>query len=225
MMCVHLTLEILEAAAATNVSIERVVITSSVAGIISPMAFGGSEPQDPDHPFTSSSRVPLMKPPFAHPSIAYIASKVASLEVTETWAKETNPGFGIVNIHLSWVLGPTAWAGEEYEVLLKKGNRLVLNTIVQGNKSPFPHMTRAIVRGCRSFIASTPGAWEDIPGIVRKNFVEELQSEPKRVTVLGEQTSIPLGIESSDTVVAFGWKFTDLEQTITDLISQYIELK
>lgn len=51
MMCVRPTLEILEAAAATNVSIERVVITSSAAGIISPMAFGGSEPQDPDHPF------------------------------------------------------------------------------------------------------------------------------------------------------------------------------
>ncbi|KAJ5163621.1 uncharacterized protein N7500_005451 [Penicillium coprophilum] len=239
------TLEILEAAA-NIASVERVVITSSVAALISPTAFTGLNPQDPDHPFTSSSRVPLMKPPFAHPSIAYMASKIASLELTETWAKETNPRFGIVNIHPSWVLGPAAWAGEESQVLLDTSNGLVLRTIVQGIKSPYPHMAGAVVDvrdvarlhiqslqqtniveagGCRSFIASTPGKWEDIPGIIRKNFVQELQTNSKRLTVLGEQTSIPLAIDSSDTELSFGWKFTDLEHMITDLISQYIELK
>ncbi|KAJ9481731.1 hypothetical protein VN97_g11730 [Penicillium thymicola] len=47
----------------------------------------------------------------------------------------------------------------------------------------------------------------------------------KRVTVLGEQKSIPLGISASDTELAFGWKIMDLEQTITNLISHYIELR
>lgn len=61
-------------------------------------------------------------------------------------------------------------------------------------------------------------------GNIRKTFAE-LQSDSKRVTVLGEQKSILLGINASDTELAFGWKFTDLKQTITDLISQYIEFR
>lgn len=67
--------------------------------------------------------------------------------------------------------------------------------------------------------------WGDIPGIIRKDFAEELQNDSKRVTVLGEQKSILLGINASDTELAFGWKFTDLKQTITDLILQYIEFR
>ncbi|KGO63952.1 hypothetical protein PITC_013200 [Penicillium italicum] len=186
----------------------------------------GSEPQDPKHPFTSSSRMSLMTLAFAYPRIVCMASKVASLEV----------------------LGLAALTGDEYQVLLTNSNKLVLNTIVQGINptSPPPHMTRAIVDvrdvsrphvdllkqvniveagGCRSFIALIPGAWEDILGITRRNFAEDLRSDSKRVVVLGEQRSIPIGIDASDTELAFEWKFTGFAQTITDLISHYIELR
>lgn len=58
--------------------------------------------------------------------------------------------------------------------------------------------------------------------IVNVRNVSRLPS-PCRVIEAGKQKSIPLDINASDTELVFGWKFTDLEQTITDLISQYIE--
>lgn len=85
-------------------------------------------------------------------------------------------------------MGPAECAGDEKDGLFNTSNQLVLNTIVKGIKSPYPHMARAVVDvrdvaclhvqqdnivqvgRCRSFIASTPGAWEDIPGIIRMNF-------------------------------------------------------
>ncbi|KAJ5834971.1 NAD(P)-binding protein [Penicillium robsamsonii] len=236
------TLEILQAAATTT-SIERVVITSSVAAFVSPKIFVGMERQDPQHPFTPTSRMPLMTPPFPHAGVAYVASKVASLEATETWVKETKPRFSVVNIHPSWALG-RAECADDMGSLFKTTNWLVLDAIVKGNKSPYPNMMRAIVDvhdiarmqiqslqkadivepgRCRSFIASTPATYEDIPGIIHKNFAEDIQNG--RVTVLGEQTSFPLPIDSSCTEVTFGWKFKGLEEIINELISQYIELQ
>ncbi|KAJ5631139.1 NAD(P)-binding protein [Penicillium longicatenatum] len=236
------TLEMLEAAATTN-SVERIVITSSVAAFVSPKIFMGLVRQDPQHPFTPTSRAPLMTPPFPHAGVAYVASKVASLEATETWVKETKPRFSVINIHPSWVMG-RAECADDVGSLFNTTNRLVLNAIVKGEKSQYPVMMGAVVDvhdvarmqiqslqkadivqpgNCQSFIASTPGIYEDIPGIIRKNFAEQCQDG--RVTVLGEQASFPLPIDSSSTEITFGWKFRTLEQMINDLISQYIELQ
>jgi nucleoside-diphosphate-sugar epimerase len=236
------TVGILEAAATTT-SVERVVITSSIAAFVSPKVFMGLERQDPKHPFTPTSRMPLMQPPFPHAGVAYVASKVASLEATETWVKENNPSFGVVNIHPSWIMG-RAEGAEDLEGLFNTTNRLVLNVIVKGNKSQYPVLMRALVHvhdvarmqiqslqipdivqpgTCQSFIASTPATYEDIPGIIRENFADEVQDG--RVTVLGEQASFPLPMDSSSTEVTFGWKFKPLEQMVNDVISQYIELQ
>ncbi|KZF25348.1 NAD(P)-binding protein [Xylona heveae TC161] len=237
------TLEILEAAAIAP-SVERVVITSSVVAFVSPKIFMGLERADPTHPFTPTSRVPLMSPPFPHAGIAYIASKVASLEATETWMRNHKPQFSVVNIHPSWVMGRAECLGKDQDGLFNTTNRLVLNTIVKGQASPFPKMMRAVVDvhdvarlqveslqkadivgsgECRSFIASIPGAYEEIPSIIQKRFPEEIRNG--RITILGEQASFPLPIDSSDTEVTFGWKFRGLERIVTDLISQYIDLQ
>ncbi|CAG7948842.1 unnamed protein product [Penicillium nalgiovense] len=234
--------EMLEAAATTT-SVERVVMTSSVAAFVSPKIFMGLMRQDSQHPFTPTSRMPLMTPPFPHSGVAYVASKVESLAATEAWVKETNPRFSVINIHPSWVMG-RAECAEDVGSLFNTTNRLVLNTIVKGQKSQYPVMMGAVVDvhdvarmqvqslqkadivqpgNCRSFIASTPGIYEDIPGIIRKSFAEQCQDG--RVTILGEQASFPLPIDSSSTEITFGWKFKTLEEMINDLISQYIELQ
>ncbi|KAB8237116.1 uncharacterized protein BDW43DRAFT_307400 [Aspergillus alliaceus] len=237
------TLEILEAAATTT-TVGRVVITSSVATFVSPKIWAGVERVDPNNPLTPKHRVPPPTPPFPHAGVAYVASKVASLEVTETFLKNNNPRFGVVSVHPSWVLGRAECAGNDPAALFNTTNSLVLSTVVQGNKSPYPSMMRAVVDvhdiariqvqslqqpdvvqpgHCRSFIASTPGTFEDIPGFIRKNFAEEIENG--RVTVLGEQPSNPLPMDSSDTELTFGFKFMTLEEMTTDLVKQYIELK
>ena len=85
-------------------SIRRVVITSSVVGIVPIEALMGG---DDKTVHSATSRIsPLPSAPFnPNPGAAYFASKTLALDATEKWLEEKKPHFSIVNIMPGFILG------------------------------------------------------------------------------------------------------------------------
>ena len=85
-------------------SIRRVVITSSVVGIVPIEALMGG---DDKTVYSATSRIsPLPSAPFnSNPGAAYFTSKTLALDATEKWLEEKKPRFSIVNIMPGFILG------------------------------------------------------------------------------------------------------------------------
>ncbi|TVY44050.1 putative uncharacterized oxidoreductase, partial [Lachnellula occidentalis] len=124
---IHGTTSILTSAL-LHASIKRIVITSSIAAILSSTAQSASTPTT----YTSTSRVsPLPTGPWPNGIEAYRGAKALALDATDRFVAEKKPRFSIVNVMPGYVIGRNALAMSARE--LQSGSNNVVLGLVTGN--------------------------------------------------------------------------------------------
>lgn len=179
---------------------------------------------------------------------AYWASKAYSRIATRDFVEQKRPHFDFVHLLPSVVFGPDeriplTGAAEE---LLKDSRAAVIAPALDGStNSPFPFVgvpvhvadvarahvdavDNALIPGNTEYILSsdTPEGvvWDrDIAAVARKYFSEQVQN--KTLPLQGALPCIKFRLDGNSTEKAFGWKFTSFEETMRQLLAQYLELK
>jgi nucleoside-diphosphate-sugar epimerase len=185
--------------------------------------------------------------PFGSAMEAYWASKAFARSATLDYIKEKQPKFDIVNLLPSVVIGPDERIPIDGSVdeLIKENRAAVLAPALTSSlNSPFPFVgvpvhvadvarahidatNERLVPGNSEYILSsdTPEGvmWDkDIHGIARKYFQAEVDDQI--LPLQGSLTSIKWRLDGTKTENAFGWHFIDFEETMKQLIAQYLLL-
>ena len=227
-------LGILEAAQQAG-TVRRVVITSSVAAIIPSPVWRGKGPST--QTYGPANRIPTLKGPFSSSPEAYSASKIAQLNAVEEWMEKEKPKFSVTTIHPSWVLGRNDLAGTAEDLLLST-NRFALDIVV-GKKVDAPKAGSCVhvddvarahvlaleksVEGNCSFMLSSPMRWEDVKGILQRNFKDGI--EQGFLSLEGEQRTTYIDVRGDETEKILGFRYLSFEEQIKSIVGQYLELK
>nr|OQO16763.1 hypothetical protein B0A51_16554 [Rachicladosporium sp. CCFEE 5018] len=200
---VAVTTNLLEAARSAK-QVKRVVITSSVAGIVPSSLLLGVVTDQQFGPHDRGEELPA--PYHDHVMLAYATSKVAALVRAEAWVKKENPPFDLIHIFPSSVLGKDPLVPSV--AAFAQGSPAALLNGILGQHAPAPingavvHIddvglahVRALdpkVPGNRGFLlnaedADTGFQWDHGKDLVAKFFPEAVKN--------GDLTKIILGIE------------------------------
>jgi nucleoside-diphosphate-sugar epimerase len=224
------TLGILEAAQKTN-TVKRIVITSSVGGIIDITK---------DDLVNEKSRVPSNPGPHSNPFVAYLASKVNALNAAEAWVEKEKPRFDVVHIWPGYVIGHNELVTESKDV--PAGSNMVVVLPVTGREcDPTPNSSISLedtarahvlaldpkIPGNRGYLLHCGGlegtTWEQARDIVAREFKDEVANGllPNN----GKVVTLKYRIDSSESQEVLGFKYQNFETQVKDIIGQYVELK
>ncbi|KAK0757269.1 hypothetical protein N5P37_009988 [Trichoderma harzianum] len=235
---------VLEAAA--NVpSVRRIVITSSCVTLI---PFEWNMAPDSVRLYSASDINSDPQKPYGSAMEAYWASKAYSRIATRDFIEKKKPHFDFVHLLPSVVFGPDERIPPSGSVdeLLKDNRAAVLAPALDGStNSSFPFVgvpvhvadvarahvdavDSARIPGNTEYILSsdTPEGvvWDrDVAAVAKKYFPGEVQS--KLLPLEGTLPCIKWRLDGDATEKAFGWKFIGFEQTIRELLAQYLKLK
>ncbi|MCJ1411993.1 hypothetical protein MMC19_006085 [Ptychographa xylographoides] len=225
------TIRILESAK-KNPAIERVVITSSVVAVISvhTMTVG-----DSDRHFVDD-RVSATDPPYGDPFVAYAISKVKALRATEEFVATEKPHFDVINIHPGWVIGANELATDAGGAI--KGTNGAAMGHLLGMKSTVPRMSGTVhlhdvakihvlaldpkIPGGQSFATIKNMKWNDNIAFVKREFPDAVKSG--KVPVNGDQPTLNVDFDASNTEKVFGIKFQGYEEATRSVVEQYVSL-
>lgn len=179
---------------------------------------------------------------------AYWASKALARIATREFVKERKPHFDFVNLLPSVVIGPDtrlSKTGKPEDLSVEARGAVMASALDSSLNSAFPYVgvpihvhdvARAhvdavdsdLIPGNSEYILSsdTPDGveWDrDTAAIAKKHFPEEVKSGA--LPLEGSLTAIKWRLDASKTEDAFGWKMTSFEQTMKELLGQYLELK
>ncbi|KAM0817383.1 hypothetical protein AB5N19_03188 [Seiridium cardinale] len=235
---------VLEAASRVP-TVKRVVVTSSCVTLV---PFEWNSNPDSERLYTVSDGNWSPNRPFQNAMEAYWASKALSRLATRNFVVDRKPQFDFVNLLPSVVIGPDERIAptEGVDSLLQGTRAAVLAPALDGStNSAFPyvgvpvrvvdvakaHVDAAItdlIPGNSEFILSsdTPDGvvWDkDIRSIATKFFAREVGDQA--LPMKGTLPSIKWRLDGRTTEVAFGWKFRTFEDTMRELIGQYLGLK
>lgn len=206
-------------------SVKRVVITSS---IVANMPF----PPDATMEITAESRVPDFAKPATEVFPAYWAAKVATMNATDKFVRETKPAFTVVNVIPGFVYGKNDKALDT-KGLLTGSNRLIL-AILLGQSFDIPRLAGAAhvddvakvhllalkddVKG--DFGVTAPVVYDDAFEIVKKHFPKAVEDG---VFTQGHQPSQVINWNAAKTEDVFQFKFKTYEDMVVDVAGQYLE--
>ena len=215
-------------------SVKRVVITSSVVGIV-PVPYFAGEGEPRDEPFTADSRIPNMTPPYP-PGRAYAASKIAALNATDAWVKANKPSFDVINFMPLWVWGRDELSRSSAR-LRQTSNSFILN-LLTGNKATHKINSGAVavddvakaqvlalresVAGNQSFILGRREDLDSAKGIARRRFPEAAEKGVFRED--GEQPVVKLPLDLEKTERVLGFEYMPFEELVAAVGGQYWEL-
>jgi nucleoside-diphosphate-sugar epimerase len=181
---------------------------------------------------------------------AYWASKALARIATKDFFEKEQPTFDFVNLLPSVVIGPDdrldSDASATVDSVLQGTRAAVLAPALSDSlNSAFPyvgtpvHVTdvarahvdaidSGLVPGNSEHILSsdTPEGvvWDrDVIGICRKYFHDEVESG--KLPLQGSLTAIKWRLDGQTTERTFGWKFTSFEETMRQLIAQYLRIQ
>jgi nucleoside-diphosphate-sugar epimerase len=188
------------------------------------------------------------KKPYGSAMEAYWASKAYARLATRSFVEAKQPQFDYVHLLPSVVFGPDDRIPPDgaAEELLKDSRAAVIAPALDGStNSPFPFVGVPVhvadvarahvdavdstrIPGNSEYITSsdTPEGivWDrDAAAVARKYFPEEVES--KVLPLQGTLPCIKFRLDGASTEKAFGWKFTSFEQTMRELLEQYLRLK
>jgi len=237
------TSNILEVASKTK-SVKRVVITSSVTALFTGVGLQG------DSDFVYNWKTPIAKdlvspaPEKAIEPIAYVISKVLSVQAVLDYVSSTKPHYSVINVLPGTTIGRNELATDSKELMA--GSNIVPLAPLLGipfppTQSVFTHIDDAALSHVRALsIDVAPGtarniipvyntaanpeafAWDDVFDIVKKNFPGVLESGalplggtvPKRKTL----------VDSAEDEKVLGFKFKTYEEAVVDLVGQFLQL-
>ncbi|KAL7910311.1 hypothetical protein GGI35DRAFT_448441 [Trichoderma velutinum] len=232
-------------AAANIPSVRRIVITSSCVTLI---PFEWNLNPNSERLYSASDINSDPQKPYGSAMEAYWASKAYSRIATQEFIEKQKPHFDFVHLLPSVVIGPDERVPSSGSVdeLLKDNRAAVLAPALDGStNSSFPFVGVPVhvadvarahvdavdstrIPGNTEYILSsdTPDGivWDrDIAAVAKKYFPGEVQS--KVLPLEGTLPCIKFRLDGDATEKAFGWKFTSFEQTMRELIAQYLQLK
>ncbi|KAH7363187.1 hypothetical protein B0T11DRAFT_353295 [Plectosphaerella cucumerina] len=220
-------------------SIKRVVITSSVAVLLSWDFIISS-----DYTTVLTAKdvyTPTgLDGPFANAMHAYGLSKAAAFDATKRFIEEERPAFEIVNIFPSMVTGKNELNRTPADV--GKGSNGSTLGVVLDNVSQMPSIGVSVhvndvarahidalnpaLTGNRDYLCSSGGVdgttWDDAKEIAKRNFPEAVADG--RLPLAGSLPTRPIHFDSSETEKAFGWKFASFEEQVKSVVGHYLEL-
>lgn len=229
------TLNMLEAAS-SEPSIRRVVITSSVTALLPPKDW---ITESTGRKYTERSRQPLLKPPYPSNMHAYLASKTAALNATESWVAEHKPSFAVVNVHPGFILGRVHMAQKRDDLLSSTNSfALAVPTGVRnepgkgGSAIHVDDVARALLAGldyvkvaegsCQSLLLGVPADWEGEKAIVAKYFPDAVRSGllPNN----GIQPLLEVDLDGSASEKMLGFTFQSFEEQVKSIVAQYVDM-
>ncbi|MCJ1448986.1 MAG: hypothetical protein MMC23_009505 [Stictis urceolatum] len=243
-------LEILEAAHATP-TVKSVVITSSVTALIPSDTWRARETSQ--ERFGPWRRNENWGPEYEDEAEAYGASKTAQQVAVEEWVEAHRPAFEVVTVHPSWVFGRAEICSTSEELgkgtnkfLLGAATgvspfgewrRLSGACVSVGDVARAHVLALGLGRDgeeegngngkgsgkVRRFALSTEARFEDIPGIVGREFPDEVREG--LLSVEGKQRSSPLKYDGSEAEKMLGFRYETMEEMLKGLLAQYVGLK
>jgi nucleoside-diphosphate-sugar epimerase len=171
---------------------------------------------------------------------AYWASKALSRITTHTFLADKNPHFEIINLLPSVVIGPDELATKTSELLT--GTRALAMAPLLGQKIESPLVGQQVhvddvarahvdalkprVPGNADYILTSDSPdgfeWDEAKGI---KFPKSGVSAPEgKLKLDGSMPTMKWKIDVSTTEKAFGWKCKSFEETMRDLVGQYLRL-
>jgi nucleoside-diphosphate-sugar epimerase len=230
---VHGTLGMLEAAK-KSCSVRRIIITSSIVALVPLPQLNGVE--RPERPVLPTDRVPFAPGPYENEFAAYAASKVAALAEAESWIQTQKPSFDVVHLHPSFVLGRNDLAMHTREAL-KGTNAIILGMTLGKKLGPIASASvhnedvarvhvqalDAAVPGNQSYILSQKTHWEDVQGIVQRQFADSVAN--RTLPNCGGAGTLELAVDASLTEATFGFKHLGLKQQVKSVVGHYLELR
>ena len=221
-------------AAKTEPSVQRVVMTSSIAALI-PLADLGRDHGENEW-FTADNRAPDDNGPYAASMHAYVASKANALNAAEAWMKENNPSFDFVKIHPSFLEGRNELIQSPKEAF--SGTNAFILAVAAGQTFPRPMMASTVhnddvarlhVEALKSSIPAgsyvangPPMSWADLPPLIKELFPEAV--EKGLVSDKGKMVGVASHFDMKKTEEAFGWKFQDFRSQVKSVVGHYLEL-
>jgi nucleoside-diphosphate-sugar epimerase len=233
---VKMTLAVLNAAHRTP-SVKRVVITSSAVTLVSFAWMFGPAPPNPDLTLFTAADINLELAKASSSMEAYFASKTLSRIATKEFMEKEKPSFEFVNLMPTMVFGPDELATNA-QGLMSNANGLVLGALMDvkmprmvGATVHVDDVARAHIDGLES---SVPGnreyilssdvlegiCWEDAESNVKRNFPEAVEKGIFKLE--GSMPLNPWRLDTRETEDAFGWKPISFEETVRELVEQYL---
>jgi nucleoside-diphosphate-sugar epimerase len=233
-----MTLAVLKAAKRAP-SVKRVVITSSAVTLVSFAWMFGPAPPSPDLTLFTAADINLEP---ANPSSAmeaYFASKTLSRIATKEFMEKEKPSFEYVNLLPTMVFGPDELATNT-QGLMSNACGMVLRALMDVNMPRIVGATvhvddvarahidglKSSVPGNRDYILSSDApegvCWEDAESTVKRNFPKAVEKG-----ILKLEGSMPLNpwrLDTRETEDAYGWKPISFEETVRELVEQYLGL-
>ncbi|KAJ5375701.1 NAD-dependent epimerase/dehydratase [Penicillium concentricum] len=234
--------------AATRVpTIRRVILTSSCVTLI---PFEWNINPDSKRLYIVDDVNTSVTGPFSTAMEAYWASKALARVATKAFVNHALPKFDFVNLLPSVVIGPDDRLDADPTATvnsLLQGTRaaVLAPALTSSLNSSFPYVGTPVhvadvarahvdavdagtVPGNSEYILSsdTPNGvvWDrDVQVACRKFFPEEVAN--KRLPLEGSLTAIKWRLSSRQTEETFGWQFTGFEETMRQLLSQYLQLE
>ncbi|KAH6724415.1 hypothetical protein BKA61DRAFT_665110 [Leptodontidium sp. MPI-SDFR-AT-0119] len=235
---VDATVGILKSAAKTP-SVKRIVITSSIATILTWEYIISDDytkeftAKDIQTPADASSR-------FDMPMQAYAASKGLARAATYKFLEEEKPQFDIINIMPSMVIGKNELNTKKED--LEIGTNGIAIGPLTGIKQQMPNLGVSVhvndvakahldalnpaIPGNQDLLCSSGGlegtCWDDAKDIARKFYSKQVTDGLFNLT--GTSPSRPIRLDASETEKIFGWKFASFESQVRSVADHYIEL-
>ncbi|KAJ5744907.1 NAD(P)-binding protein [Penicillium manginii] len=242
---VDMVTNVLDAANRTP-SIRRVVLTSSCVTLI---PFSWNMSPDTERLYTVRDTNNELEGPYETAMEAYWASKGLARIAASDFVRKLQPKFDFVNLLPSVVIGPDTRLDFDPAATsdgLRQGARsnVLAAALDSSLNSSFPYVgtpvhvadvakahidavDEILVPGNTEYILSsdTPDGvvWDrDVQRICREFFPAEVSS--KKLPMEGSLQAIKWRLQAEDTERVFGWKFVPFQDTMKELIAQYLQL-
>lgn len=232
---VRATMNMINAASHYSPTCKRIVITASIVSIIEwPEMF-----TETGNVFNEQSRTGLVSGPFDGVFAAYGASKVATLNATEEYARTQKPHFDINHIAPAFVIGKNELASSRAEVLAGT-NRAALGPVVGSDYGPTPSTSVFVndigrmhvlaldpkIPGGQLFLGVSENSnttWEDSFGIIKKHFPDA--AGKGTFPLSGKNPTKRLLFDNEYTKKTLGMVFASFEEQVKSVAEHYLELE
>ncbi|KAK7960474.1 3-beta hydroxysteroid dehydrogenase [Apiospora saccharicola] len=189
------------------------------------------------------------KGPYGSPMEAYWASKaLARIATRDFKAKRQQSHFDCISLLPSVVIGPdtrlAVGAARPEELAVEARGTVLASALTSDLNSPFSYVgvpvhvrdvarahvdaaDEALVPGNAEYILSsdTPEGvvWDrDTALVANKYFADAVRS--RELPLEGSLTAVKWRLDASKTEQTFGWKMTSFEQTMKEMLAQYLQL-
>ena len=225
-------------ASAKELSVKRIVITSSIIAVIPFTDFMVTE--NPQEVYTADNVIPDPSGPYTHSFQAYGAAKTKALIATKEFVQTEKPAFDVINVMPGFIIGKNELVTDSKDIL--RGTNAAAFAPVLGNVSDlaYPGSLQHVndvakvhvlsldpkIEGNQNLGVQTGGTdgvvWGDCIDIVKKRFPEAVKDG--RLPATGTQPTRKVKYDTSRTEKVLGISFQSYEDALVSVAEHYLEL-